>query len=118
MPVPNRRERRRAIHKRVRKNLRGTAECPRLAVYFSHKRVYTQVIDDDQGHTLCSASTMEKPLLSTKANKETAARVGEAIAERALKAGVSRVVFDRGGFQYHGKVKALADAARAKGLQF
>ena len=118
MAVINRKERRRAIHKRVRKNLSGTAERPRLAVHFSNRRVYTQVIDDEKGRTLCAASTMEKALLADKATKETAAKIGEAIAERALGAGITTVVFDRGGFKFHGKVKALADAARAKGLKF
>lgn len=118
MAAINRKERRRAIHKRVRKNVSGTAERPRLAVHFSNRRVYTQVIDDVKGHTLCAASTMEKALLAEKANKETAIKIGEAIAERALSAGITHVVFDRGGFEYHGKVKALADAARAKGLIF
>lgn len=118
MAVINRKQRRRAIHQRIRKNLRGTSERPRLAVHFSNRRVYTQVIDDDKGRTLCAASTAEKALQSDKATKETAAKVGEAIAERAIGAGITSVVFDRGGFKFHGKVKALADAARAKGLQF
>jgi large subunit ribosomal protein L18 len=118
MAAINRKERRRAIHKRVRKNLSGTAERPRLSVHFSNRRVYTQVIDDEKGRTLCAASTMEKTLLADKATKETAAKIGEAIAERALGAGITSVVFDRGGFKFHGKVKALADAARAKGLKF
>lgn len=118
MAALNRKERHRAIHERVRRNLRGTAERPRLAVHFSNRRVYTQIIDDDKGRTLCAASTMEKALSADKATKETAAKIGEAIAARALDAGIATVVFDRGGFQFHGKVKALADAARAKGLKF
>ncbi|MCE9518036.1 MAG: 50S ribosomal protein L18 [Verrucomicrobia bacterium] len=118
MAVINRKERHRAIHKRVRKNVQGTAERPRLAVHFSNRRVYSQIIDDVKQHTLCAASTLEKLLLADKATKETAAKIGEAIAERALAAGITSVVFDRGGFKFHGKVKALADAARAKGLKF
>ena len=118
MALINRKERHRAIHARVRQHIHGTAERPRLAVHFSNRRVYSQIIDDDKGRTLCAASTMEKALLSDKATKETAAKIGEAIAERAIGAGIRSVVFDRGGFKFHGKVKALADAARAKGLQF
>ena len=118
MAVINRKERHRAIHKRVRKTIHGTAERPRLAVHFSNRRVYSQIIDDEKGQTICAASTMEKVLLADKATKETAAKIGTAIAERALGAGITNVVFDRGGFKFHGKVKALADAARAKGLKF
>lgn len=118
MPTRTRKESRRVIHDRIRKQLRGTTERPRLTVHFSNKRVYAQVIDDDKGHTLASASTMEKDLLAERANVVTATKVGEAIAERALAQNVSSVVFDRSGYKYHGKVKALADAARAKGLKF
>ena len=118
MAAISRKDHRRVLHKRLRKKLRGTTERPRLAIHFSQRRVYTQIIDDDKGCTLVSASTLEKELASTHANAATAARIGEVIAERALKAGVTSVVFDRGGFKFHGKVKALADAARAKGLAF
>ena len=118
MAVNNRKARRRAIHKRVRKTVHGTAERPRLAVHFSNRRVYSQIIDDEKSHTICAASTMEKILLADKVTKETAAKIGEAIAERAMGAGITSVVFDRGGIKYHGRVKALADAARAKGLKF
>ncbi len=118
MAAINRKEIRKHIHERIRKKVFGTSVRPRLAVSFSNKRVYVQVIDDSVGHTLASASTLEKALLSDKANCETAAKVGEAIAERAIKANIESVVFDRGGHQYHGKVKALADAARSKGLKF
>jgi len=118
MATLTRKATRRIIHDRIRKQIRGTAERPRLAVHFSNKRVYAQLIDDDQGRTLAHASTLEKALLSDKANIATATKVGEAIAERALEKNVTAVVFDRAGYQYHGKVKALADAARAKGLKF
>lgn len=118
MAAINRKEIRRRIHKRIRKNLSGTTERPRLAVHFSNRRVYSQVIDDEKGRTIVSACTLEKELLADKANVATATKIGEAIADRAIKAGITTVVFDRGGFKYHGKVKALADAARAKGLQF
>jgi large subunit ribosomal protein L18 len=118
MASTSRKQHRRILHKRLRKKLRGTTERPRLAIHFSNKRVYTQVIDDDKGHTLVSASTLEESLTAVHANAAVAAKIGEAIAERAIKAGIKHVVFDRGGFKYHGKVKALADAARAKGLEF
>jgi large subunit ribosomal protein L18 len=113
-----RKDNRRVIHDRIRKKIHGTAERPRLAVHFSNRRVYAQVIDDETGHTLASASTMEKTLSADKANVATATKVGEAIAERAMLKNVSAVVFDRAGHKFHGKVKALADAARAKGLKF
>lgn len=118
MATINRKENRRRIHARIRKTLSGTAQRPRLAVHFSNKRVYAQIINDEEGRTLVSASTIEKALTAKLANVATATKIGEAIAERALQANISQVVFDRGGHVYHGKVKALADAARAKGLQF
>ena len=99
----------------------GTAQRPRLAVHFSGKHVYAQVIDDGSGQTLAAASTAERSLAGkdkAAANKTTAEQVGKAIAERSLAKKLERVVFDRGGFLYHGKVKALADAARASGLKF
>ena len=103
-------------HERVRGKVRGTAERPRLAVYRSLTHTYAQVIDDSSGRTLAAASTLE---LKTGKNDLTAAEaVGKAIAGKATKAGVARVVFDRGGYIYHGRVKALADAARAAGLEF
>ena len=106
-----------AVHRRIRKKVSGSAERPRLAVYRSLNHIYAQVIDDADGKTLASASTVEKDLKGTQGgNIEAAARVGTAIAERALAAGVSQVVFDRGGYIYHGRVKALADAMRAAGL--
>jgi len=99
----------------------GTAQRPRLSVHFSGKHVYAQVIDDNSGRTLAAASTAERSLPrkdKAAANKTTAEQVGKAIAERSLAKKLDRVVFDRGGFLYHGKVKALADAARAGGLKF
>ncbi|HLZ93881.1 MAG TPA: 50S ribosomal protein L18 [Candidatus Dormibacteraeota bacterium] len=103
-------------HRRVRVRLAGTAERPRLSVYRSLNHVYAQVIDDAGGRTLASASTVD---LKAKGNgMAEAASVGRAIAEKAKTAGVSQVVFDRGGFLYHGRIKALADAAREAGLEF
>jgi large subunit ribosomal protein L18 len=103
-------------HRRVRVRLSGTAQRPRLSVYRSLHHVYAQLIDDDTGRTLASASTAQ--LKSGKKDAEAAAAVGRAIAERARAAGVTAAVFDRGGFLYHGRVKALADAAREAGLEF
>jgi len=108
-------------HARIRKRVSGTAERPRLAVHFSGKNIYAQVIDDVAGRTLAAATTTEKSLKgdkSLRANVATAQTIGKLIAERSKGAQVSKVVFDRGGFQYHGKVKALADAAREAGLDF
>ena len=105
------------MHKRIRRRVRGTTERPRLAVYRSLNHIYAQIIDDEKAQTLAAASTTEKNLGVTKGgNIEAAKRVGQAIAERALAAGVSSVVFDRGGYLYHGRVRALTDAARAAGL--
>jgi large subunit ribosomal protein L18 len=112
---------RQRIHRRIRKKVAGTAERPRLAVHFSGKHIYAQVIDDDAGRTIAAASTAEAALLGenkARANQAAAEQVGKAIAERSLAKKLDRVVFDRGGFLYHGKVKALADAARAGGLKF
>jgi len=106
-------------HRRIRKKLSGTSERPRLAVHFSGRNIYAQVIDDEKGRTLVSANTTEEALRSTaKANVATATKIGELIAERAKAAKISTIVFDRGGNRYHGKVKALADAARSQGLNF
>jgi large subunit ribosomal protein L18 len=117
MPNRNRAEVRRAVHQRIRRKVRGTTERPRLAIYRSLNHIYAQVIDDEQGRTLASASTTEKDLRTgTGGNINAAQRVGRTIAERALAAGVSSVVFDRGGYLYHGRVKALTDAAREAGL--
>jgi large subunit ribosomal protein L18 len=108
---------RRAVHSRIRKKVSGTTERPRLAVYRSLNHIYAQVIDDVNGTTLATASTTEKALAgSTGGNIEAAQRIGKAIAERAIAAGVSTVVFDRGGYVYHGRVKALIDATREAGL--
>jgi large subunit ribosomal protein L18 len=106
-------------HQRIRKRLAGTSERPRLCVFRSLTHIYAQVVDDDKGHTLVSASTMD-PELKTKSGtkSEQAKAVGTAIAERAKAAGITRVVFDRGGYLYHGRVQHLADAARAAGLEF
>jgi large subunit ribosomal protein L18 len=108
---------RNAIHTRIRRKLRGSTERPRLAVYRSLNHIYAQLIDDDKAQTIASASTTEKSLgLKSGGNIEAAKKIGQTIAERALAAGVSTVVFDRGGYLYHGRVKALTDAARAAGL--
>jgi large subunit ribosomal protein L18 len=102
----------------VRKNVYGTAARPRLAVFRSNRYIYAQVIDDDSGNTLAAASSLEKKLRKKTLTVDTAAEVGKLIASRAGEAGVETVVFDRGGFPYHGRVKALADAARESGLKF
>ncbi len=108
---------RRGVHTRIRKKVRGSADRPRLAVSRSINHIYAQVIDDDSGKTLATASTTEKTLAGkTGGNIDAAERVGKAIAERASAAGVSSVVFDRGGYVYHGRVKALIDATREGGL--
>ena len=107
-------------HTRLRKKVAGTPERPRLAVHFSGKNIYAQVIDDEAGKTLASANTTEKDLRDKvpHANVATAVKIGKIVAERAKAKSISKVVFDRGGFIYHGKVKALADAAREGGLEF
>jgi large subunit ribosomal protein L18 len=108
---------RRAVHTRIRRRVRGSAERPRLAIFRSLNHIYAQVIDDERAVTIASASTVEKDLRGTSGgNIEAAQRVGRAIAERTIAAGVEQVVFDRGGFRFHGRVKALTDAARAAGL--
>ncbi|MDH7571036.1 MAG: 50S ribosomal protein L18 [Armatimonadota bacterium] len=108
-------------HLRVRKKVFGTAERPRLGVFRSSKHIYAQLIDDTQGRTLAAASTLEERLRSEGvkgANKEAAKKVGLLVAERAKERGVTKVVFDRGGYLYHGRVAALADGAREGGLEF
>jgi large subunit ribosomal protein L18 len=106
-----------AIHQRIRRKVKGSTDRPRLAIYRSLNHIYAQVIDDRQGQTLVSASTTEKDLRgNTGGNLDAARRIGQAIAERALAKGIEQVVFDRGGYLYHGRVKALTDAARAAGL--
>jgi large subunit ribosomal protein L18 len=117
MAQRNRAAVRSAVHKRIRRKVRGSTERPRLAVYRSLNHIYAQVIDDERGQTLVSASTTEKDLRAgTGGNIEAAERIGRTIAERALAAGISSVVFDRGGYLYHGRVRALTDAAREAGL--
>ncbi len=121
MAKSDRRIIRQRIHLRIRKKVSGTTERPRLSVFFSGRHVYAQIIEDAAGHTLASVQTTEEGFRNdkaTRANKLTAEKVGTLIAERAKEKQISRVVFDRGGAQYHGKVKALADAARAGGLDF
>lgn len=112
---------RRIRHQRVRQKVRGTADCPRLAVFRSLHHVYAQVIDDDRQHTLVAAGTVERSIAESVkelSKTEGAGRVGTLVAQRAMEKGITRVVFDRGGFKYHGRVRALADAARAAGLEF
>ena len=118
MSTINRKEIRRKIHRRIRKKLSGSAERPRLAVHYSNKNIYAQLIDDVAGKTLCAASSLDKELEGSGSNVATAEKVGSLIAQRAKDAKVSNVVFDRGGHLYHGKIKALAEAARAGGLEF
>ncbi|MGZ8866897.1 MAG: 50S ribosomal protein L18 [Thermoanaerobaculia bacterium] len=109
---------RKRVKERIRKKVTGTTERPRLAVFRSLKHVYAQVIDDATGTTLASASSREKDSSSKGANAAAAKAVGALIAKKAKDKGITRVVFDRGGYQYHGNVKALADAARENGLEF
>ena len=114
----NRKFERTRRHIRVRRKISGTAERPRLCVYRSNTNIYAQVIDDVAGKTLVSASTLDKEVKTKKANKEAAKEVGSLIAKRAKAAKISNVVFDRGGYIYHGVVKELAEAAREAGLEF
>jgi large subunit ribosomal protein L18 len=117
MANTNRAAIRSAIHQRIRRKVRGSTDRPRLAIYRSLNHIYAQVIDDRNGQTLVSASTIEKDLRGNSGgNVDAARRIGAAIAERALSKGIEQVVFDRGGYLYHGRVKALTDAARAAGL--
>src|SRR5437667_12712699 len=112
---------RKRVHQRIRKKVAGTAQRPRLAVHFSGKHVYAQVIDDDAGRTLAAASTTERSLLDNDkaaANKTAAEQIGKAIAARSLAKKLERVVFDRGGFLYHGNGQALTDGERGSGLKF
>lgn len=112
---------RRRRHERVRERVHGTPERPRLCVFRSLKHIYVQIIDDTQGHTLLAVSTVDaevRAVLDGKAKKDQATAVGEVLGRRAVAAGIRSVVFDRGGYPYHGRVKALADAARKAGLDF
>jgi large subunit ribosomal protein L18 len=118
MSTLNRKEVRRRIHRRIRKKVTGTAACPRLAVNYSNQHIYAQIIDDVAGNTLCSASSLDKGVENSASNQATGQKVGELVGARAKEANISKVVFDRGGHLYHGKIKALADAAREAGLQF
>ncbi|MGM7637267.1 50S ribosomal protein L18 [Bacillus sp. Hm123] len=116
---PDKNKTRKKRHARVRAKINGTESRPRLNIFRSNKHLYAQVIDDMNGVTLASASTIEKDFgLETTSNAEAAAKVGELVAKRASEKGVKSVVFDRGGYLYHGRVKALADAARENGLEF
>ena len=117
----NKAEIRQKKHYRLRNHLAGTAERPRLSVYRSNKNIYAQIIDDNAGKTLVSASTLDKDIKDTLTytdNVEAAKQVGTVIGKKAVEAGIREVVFDRGGYIYHGKVQALADAAREAGLEF
>ncbi len=114
----NRKLERERRHKRVRTKISGTPECPRLCVFRSNSNLYVQVIDDVKGNTLASASTLDKEVKTKHSNKEAAKEVGSLIAKRALEKNIKSVVFDRGGYIYHGVVKELADAAREGGLDF
>jgi len=121
MPELDRQAARHRRHRRIRKKVAGTRERPRLNVFRSLGHIYAQVIDDVEGHTLVAASTIDAEVRSRidgLSKTEQARVVGEAVAERALEQGIDRVVFDRGGYKYHGRVKALAEAARDKGLKF
>ena len=114
----NRKEERERRHKRVRNKISGTAECPRLCVFRSNSNISVQIIDDTKGVTLASASTLDKEIKTKKSNKEAAKEVGTLIAKRAIEKNIKSVVYDRGGYIYHGVVKELAEAAREAGLKF
>ena len=118
MSILNRKKVRQRVHRRIRKKVSGTSDRPRLAVHCSNKNLYVQLIDDVAGKTLCAASSLDKEVENPNANKATAERIGKLIAERALAANISAVVFDRGGHLFHGKIKTLADSAREAGLKF
>jgi len=111
-------EQRKKRHRRVRRKISGTPDRPRLNVFRSEKHIYAQMIDDISGHTLCCASSLEKDFEGSGSNKKAARLVGATIAERAATKGITEIVFDRGGYLYHGRVKELAEAAREGGLKF
>ncbi|MFS7996124.1 putative ribosomal protein L18 [Helianthus anomalus] len=118
-----RQDNRKARHARIRKKVEGTPERPRMCVFRSNKHLYVQVIDDTKMHTLASASTMQKPLseefdFTSGPTTDVAKKIGEAIAKSCIEKGITAVAFDRGGYPYHGRIQALADAAREHGLQF
>ena len=114
----NRKLERERRHARVRTKISGTSECPRLCVYRSNSNIYAQVIDDTKGVTLVSASTLDKEVKTKKSNKEAAKEVGALVAKRAIEKNIKTVVYDRGGYIYHGIIKELAEAAREAGLEF
>lgn len=111
-------KRRLRIKRRIRKNVNGTAERPRLTVFRSNKQIYAQLVDDISGRTLAAASSLKDEAAQKVAKQEQASMVGKSIAEKAIAAGINNVVFDRNGYLYHGRVKSLADAAREAGLKF
>ena len=115
---PNTNAQRLKRHKRVRAKISGTPECPRLNVFRSNANIYAQVIDDTTGTTLCAASTLDKSFNGNGGNKEAAREVGKLIAQKAAEKGITNVVFDRGGYIFHGRVKELAEGAREGGLNF
>ena len=114
----NRKLERERRHLRVRRKVSGTAECPRLCIYRSNSNIYAQIIDDVAGVTIVSASTLDKEVKTKKSNKEAAKEVGALIAKKAIEKNIKTVVYDRGGYIYHGIVKELAEAAREAGLEF
>ena len=114
----NRKAERERRHLRVRRKISGTAECPRLCVYRSNNNIFVQVIDDVKGNTLVQASTLDKEVKTKHSNKEAAKEVGTLIAKRALEKNIKTVVYDRGGYVYHGVIKEVAEAAREAGLEF
>ena len=111
-------EKRNKIKRRVRKNIFGSSERPRLSVFRSNKQIYAQIIDDENGITLVSSSSYNSKEIEGKSKSEQAVIVGKSVAEKAIKAGVTTVIFDRNGYQYHGRVKSLAEGAREGGLKF
>jgi large subunit ribosomal protein L18 len=115
---PEKKEIRNRIHQRIRRKLSGTTQRPRLAVFRSVAHIYAQVIDDTEGRTIVSASSVDKGGKTNGGNVAAAKSIGKLVAERARDKGIKSVVFDRGGYQYHGRIKALADAAREAGLEF
>jgi len=118
MARESRDEIRRRVHQRIRKHVTGTEQRPRLSVFRSTNHIYAQVINDGEGRTLVAAGSTEKDIRGKGGNVEGAKLVGRAVADRAKQKGITKIVFDRGGYQYHGRVKALADAAREAGLEF
>jgi len=118
MSTLNRKAIRQKVHRRIRKKIHGTADRPRLAVHYSNKNIYAQLINDDAGVTIAAASTLDAEVENGSANVATSEKVGSLIAKRAKENNIESVVFDRGGFVFHGKIKALADAARQEGLKF